>query len=201
MPPTRNNRKTRANNSSGAQAGSKHNSDNSIDPVWSNEGSDFLIVSSDDVKFYVPSYYLLAHSSVFRDAHQVADGPSSSNTDTQQSTIHLTDPTSESAEAIRIFLSAVVGKTMDDTLQQFPGFQVRALYSGFPFAKKYECDIVMQIFTQWLKTDHQASHRTVHAGRQPDYRCQFESRKPRGDDAYDFYNIYGHGLRRMAFCR
>ncbi|BEJ16824.1 hypothetical protein CspHIS471_0602250 [Cutaneotrichosporon sp. HIS471] len=75
------------------------------DEMWKNGDSE--VISSDNVRFRIDSFYLLANCSVFRDMYSLDAGG--------DRTIVLTDEDSDDAKTLRLFLElATTGKFIDE---------------------------------------------------------------------------------------
>ncbi|BEI93579.1 uncharacterized protein CcaverHIS019_0600380 [Cutaneotrichosporon cavernicola] len=107
----------------------KSESESSTESVWDDDNwteGDFEIITSDNVRFRVPSFHLYSSSSVFRNAHSVA-GESDLK-------IVFMDPLCETAAVIHLYLSLVVeGRLV--TLYNLPFVKELAI-----FLDKYGCD-------------------------------------------------------------
>ncbi|WVQ81272.1 hypothetical protein IAT38_003395 [Cryptococcus sp. DSM 104549] len=89
-----------------------------VDPLWNNTDHDVVLVSSDDVVFYVPSYHLLSQINALRDAIAIScEGSTTPSSGPPRAPpIHLSDPLAESAEAISFFLHIASGTAGTDFL-------------------------------------------------------------------------------------
>ncbi|WVQ85609.1 hypothetical protein IAT38_007775 [Cryptococcus sp. DSM 104549] len=124
---------------------------------------DVILVSSDDIVFYVPSYHLLSQSNVLRDAMEIGTSHHG-DPDTRTSTpIHFTDPIAESAEAISLFLFIASGAAMKHEHASLAGdypeglplaynepFIVRRLLGVVSFCVKWECRATMNFLMLWM---------------------------------------------------
>ncbi|KAL1411764.1 hypothetical protein Q8F55_002731 [Vanrija albida] len=119
---------------------------------------DFTLISTDNVRFCVPSYYLFAASPVFRDAADVSNGAAK--------TLHFTDKTFEEACTVADFLYlASTGKIPidwkemaggDDAIgeHRYEAMLCQRLASLALFLKKYECDMVLHILKLGFDNDY-----------------------------------------------
>ncbi|WVQ81003.1 hypothetical protein IAT38_003110 [Cryptococcus sp. DSM 104549] len=151
------------------------------DDKWNDESADVVFISADNVKFYVPSYHLLSHSVVLRDALLMnATLPTSSNT--PRSPITFTDPLAESAASVRLFLGFASGFFGDQLSRPYleeggrygdewavelephvvidaedragsMGSEsiVRDLHGVLTFCEKWNCPAVLGVLTLWLE--------------------------------------------------
>ncbi|WVQ81002.1 hypothetical protein IAT38_003109 [Cryptococcus sp. DSM 104549] len=132
--------------------GPKTEDDVKVDARWNDVAADTVLISSDNVKFYVPSYYLLAHSEVFRNMAELApSSPPSTDQETKPAphTIYFTSP-HESSQSLTFFLSLITGSSLDATLGLSPLEQVRAFHSALCFAGKYDCPMALGVMEGWL---------------------------------------------------
>ncbi|WOO80394.1 uncharacterized protein LOC62_03G003911 [Vanrija pseudolonga] len=141
----------------------RHKSDRSVDTSMNNDEEsfaddeewtegDFTLISSDNVRFQVPSYYLFAASPVFRNAGEV------SNPGTKF--VAFTDRSCESAVTLRDFLylvkTGMIPVAWDEPPDDNAEF-IERIAGIVLFLRKYECDAILHILKLGFNEDFMMS--------------------------------------------
>ncbi|BEJ16820.1 hypothetical protein CspHIS471_0602210 [Cutaneotrichosporon sp. HIS471] len=100
------------------------------DDVWKN--GDFEVISSDDVRFLVPSFHLYSASAVFRDMYGL-------NPDAERK-VTLIDPDFENAKTFRLFLQLATSGHFTDTPAYNTCSGADELLALLDFTKKWEAE-------------------------------------------------------------
>ncbi|WVQ81017.1 hypothetical protein IAT38_003124 [Cryptococcus sp. DSM 104549] len=119
------------------------------DAVWNDSAADVVLVSSDHIAFHVPSYHLMSHSAVLRDALTIDKTLPSSSPKAKH--VDLSDDECETAESIRFFLHIVTGGNISQMLADCPKTAVRVFLGTLLFCRKYDCPVVTQAIKVWLQ--------------------------------------------------
>ncbi|WVQ81015.1 hypothetical protein IAT38_003122 [Cryptococcus sp. DSM 104549] len=120
------------------------------DAVWNDSrGGDVVLISSDNIAFHVPSYHLMSHSAVLRDALTIDKTIPSSSSEAKR--IDLSDDECEAAESIRFFLHIITGGDIGQMLEDCPKTAVRVFLGTLLFCRKYDCPVVTQAIKVWLQ--------------------------------------------------
>ncbi|ODN99030.1 hypothetical protein I350_07182 [Cryptococcus amylolentus CBS 6273] len=107
------------------------------------------LVSSDDVRFYVPDFLLRAHSRVLRDMFTVPQAPSadSGSDGPAPPKIELTDKLCESSVALSFFLSLTKEDEEPDAISKFKEFEgkmVETLHGAILLAQKWDSTTILR---------------------------------------------------------
>ncbi|ODN94695.1 hypothetical protein L198_04836 [Cryptococcus wingfieldii CBS 7118] len=107
------------------------------------------LVSSDDVRFYVPDFLLRAHSRVLRDMFTVPQAPSanSGSAGPVPPKIELTDKLCESSTALSLFLSLTKGDEEPHAILEFKEFEgkmVETLHGAILLAQKWDSPMILK---------------------------------------------------------
>ncbi|KAL1411770.1 hypothetical protein Q8F55_002737 [Vanrija albida] len=104
------------------------------DPTWTT--GDFTLISSDNVRFRIESFFIFAASSVFRDASGLSRD--------EDKTVHFTDLDFETADTIHRFLTLVTtGKLPDDFFREGAHEACQRTAHLATFIQKYGCGPAM----------------------------------------------------------
>ncbi|WOO80594.1 uncharacterized protein LOC62_03G004120 [Vanrija pseudolonga] len=95
---------------------------------------DFTLVSSDGVRFRVPSYHLFSASSFFLDAASMCDAADKK--------LELVDPDFETHDIVRAFLDLIVDFSIDTIAKDGRGDAYSPMYAGLcKFFDKFDCQM------------------------------------------------------------
>ncbi|KAL1411760.1 hypothetical protein Q8F55_002727 [Vanrija albida] len=109
------------------------------DDRWWTRG-DFTVISSDNVRFLVPSQSLFSASPVFGDASDVGGGSA-------DKTVHLTDTTFETASTLSAFFWFITRAEIDPLWLHGDLIPVCERISHLvTFLHKYQCDATLKMF-------------------------------------------------------
>ncbi|RXK41972.1 hypothetical protein M231_00693 [Tremella mesenterica] len=116
-------------------------------PEYDDENADLILVSSDETRFKVHSYYLKAASVIFRNMLQNPDSMAQSG---ERPMIHLTDSTIETANILRAALDVLYGKQFPDDHRKYHARLLKVIR----FLQKYECegsiDKIRLLLHRWI---------------------------------------------------
>ncbi|WVQ95657.1 hypothetical protein IAU59_002755 [Kwoniella sp. CBS 9459] len=152
----------------------------------SSEDDNFVLISSDGVRFEVCSYHLKSASPVLRDMMSIGSASSQSqNSDPEAGILHFTDPDLERSTVIDLFLSIVKGAPMlPRTMRGM--VETKEILDLVGFCQKYEAQIVLNIVRTsvrvWINEGHASPISTFIVGsRIPDLDlCCLAIKSPSG---------------------
>ncbi|KAK6907049.1 hypothetical protein I203_101038 [Kwoniella mangroviensis CBS 8507] len=108
------------------------NSEPGVDPSHNDPEADFMLVSSDNVAFKIYKFYLLAHSTIFRDMISSCSAPAETT-----DRLDFTDSQIGHSSTITIFLNTICGRPLKLVRDSLGPFR-----DCIQFCKKYECEIL-----------------------------------------------------------
>ncbi|KAL1411761.1 hypothetical protein Q8F55_002728 [Vanrija albida] len=107
------------------------------DTEWTS--SDFTLISADNVRFRVPSFFILAAMPVFRDA---GGGASVSN----DKIVYFTDSSFETASTLRTFCQLITTARLPSWEEGEYAELSQHITDVVTFLRKYECDAMLETF-------------------------------------------------------
>ncbi|ODN75749.1 hypothetical protein L202_05761 [Cryptococcus amylolentus CBS 6039] len=127
-----------------------------VDEIWNDESADVVLVSSDNVAFWVPGYHIMSQSTALRDALQInttLPSPSSLPTPNKEPIrITLTDEDCETSSALRFFLHLSTHGSPSSLLPKYPKEIVKMMLEGMLFMRKYDCAPAQSLGEMWMRT-------------------------------------------------
>lgn len=133
------------------------------DEQWTS--GEFTLISTDGVRFRIPSYVLLNASSVFRDIASLPSEAAAPSTSAPAPEIELTDATIETADVLRIFLSLAATGTLGLEPREVGYFATLFLLKDtIGLCNKYLADGVLHVLKLQIYKLH-SEHRGLYAPR------------------------------------
>ncbi|ODN76479.1 hypothetical protein L198_08075 [Cryptococcus wingfieldii CBS 7118] len=120
----------------------------SIHTQWNDIHCDTVLISSDNVKFFIDSYAFCGQSSRINALYKEA--MASSHSPQSPTEIALIGPHGESSGAIAVLLSALNLKPITDVLKAHKATFISAFSGALRFARQYECRMILRVMEDWL---------------------------------------------------
>ncbi|ODN77394.1 hypothetical protein L202_04578 [Cryptococcus amylolentus CBS 6039] len=120
----------------------------SIHRQWDDIHCDTVLISSDNVKFFIDSYAFRGQSSRINDLYKEA--MASSHSPQSPTEVALTGPHGESSGAIAVFLSALNIEPITDVLKTHKATFISSFSGALRFARQYECRMILRVMEDWL---------------------------------------------------
>ncbi|TYJ52015.1 hypothetical protein B9479_007391 [Cryptococcus floricola] len=123
-----------------------------VDDIWNDESAEVVLVSSDNVAFWVPGYHIMSQSTALRDALQINTTLPSPAPNKEPIRITLTDDDCETSSALRFFLHLSTHGSPSSLLPKHPKEIVKMTLEGMLFMRKYDCAPAQSLGEMWMRT-------------------------------------------------
>ncbi|TYJ51748.1 hypothetical protein B9479_007657 [Cryptococcus floricola] len=120
----------------------------SIHIQWNDIHCDTVLISSDNVKFFIDSYAFRGQSSRINALYK--EVMASSQSPQFPTEIALTGPHGESSGAIAVYLSALNLESITDVLKTHKATFISSFSGALRFARQYECRMILRVMEDWL---------------------------------------------------